>query len=318
MEVPNSEGAGMRINPAIEVIVLDDDRVQFFGANPSLTVNDKEGHIRALLEWCDGSRGHDEVLALLATRVIDGDKLLAYLIARKCLVSNADDGSSDPFTRLFTISRRPDISFGHVPEVAGEKVAVHGTGILQSEVLECLADLGIEPVARGDDGLKIADHRLRIVLSDWPDHAAFCRANRASLDAGATTLYASLDRGQGRVGPLVIPGESACFECFHHRLRSNFMFRAEFDSRMNGEGGSVERRQGSRLVARICSAMVGSAVVGFLTQDARLGRPNVVTEFDAFTNRSEVHPLLKLPRCPSCGKSWDALLESAYQPQLVS
>src|SRR5262245_59307862 len=58
--------------------------------------------------------------------------------------------------------------------------------------------------------------RLRPVVvacSDFDNPDSFRDANRRALDAGTPILFAWIDADTLRVGPTVVPGQTACFEC---------------------------------------------------------------------------------------------------------
>jgi bacteriocin biosynthesis cyclodehydratase domain-containing protein len=313
----DGSATGLRINPAVEIIRLGDGQIQFYGASPSLTVRDEEGHLSALISWCDGSRSETDVLTLLSTRIADADKLLGFLIARRCLVAGDRAASRDVLVDLMMMSRPEDPPANRPPALADRRIEVVGSGVLFDSVLELLSDLEPTVSARSVDGATQGHVDLSIVLSDACSHTAFRNSNRLALSSGVPALFASVDRAVGRVGPLVVPRQTACFECFHYRLRANSLFRTEYDARVSGTehaqtGGAV-----SRIVARSVGNVVTTAALGWLMNDPRMGRPNRFIELDVLTLRVTTHAVLKLPRCPACGHGADALHQSAYQPQRV-
>jgi bacteriocin biosynthesis cyclodehydratase domain-containing protein len=106
-----------------------------------------------------------------------------------------------------------------------------------------------------------------------------------------------------RFGPLVVPRESACFECFHHRLRANLSFREEFDAFLAHNAFLEESGTDSRsgIYARLGSAFVCAQVVQFLLGCAQYCVVDRLVEVSPITVDMVSSRLLKLPRCEVCG-----------------
>lgn len=106
----------------------------------------------------------------------------------------------------------------------------------------------------------------------------------------------------GRVGPIVVPHETACLECVRARENSNLgdmaaVRRAEFETDlaaqtegylrpMAGILGDVAAMELARFILRIPKMRVGSQV-----------------EVNLLTSRMEPRPVLKVPRCRVCSSA---------------
>lgn len=106
----------------------------------------------------------------------------------------------------------------------------------------------------------------------------------------------------GRVGPIVVPHETACLECARARENSNLgdmaaVRRAEFETDlaaqtegylrpMAGILGDVAAMELARFILRIPKMRVGSQV-----------------EVNLLTSRMEPRPVLKVPRCRVCSSA---------------
>ncbi|MCI0391368.1 MAG: TOMM precursor leader peptide-binding protein [Acidobacteria bacterium] len=142
-----------------------------------------------------------------------------------------------------------------------------------------------------------------VVCEDDPAVKVFELANEVCLQKKIPWLGVSLSRLQGMIGPMVIPGETPCYRCYKLRERSNAAHVNDYisfeDYLRNNPGHSV--RQGSlRPFDSIIGSLAALDVVYALTNLAdpkSLGNLLIV---DLLNLELESHPILRLPRCPSC------------------
>ena len=119
------------------------------------------------------------------------------------------------------------------------------------------------------------------------------------------------------VGPLVVPYQTACFECFLRRRYSNL---DEADARE-----AVELRpDGARVVGlhpAISAVAAGAAALElskfFLPLHAARQAGYLLT-FNLLASRAGRHRVLKVPRCPACSSLKARPPASAFRVQLTS
>ncbi|MGC4063807.1 MAG: TOMM precursor leader peptide-binding protein [Polyangiaceae bacterium] len=128
--------------------------------------------------------------------------------------------------------------------------------------------------------------------------------NRASLAHGTPTLYGEYSGTRALLGPLVLPGESACYLCWRMR---HIATREHFDEAMAYEEHNYRQEQPRQ---RLRPALPGMAEVagGMLALEGltlllgfgvpRLG--NGILIFDAQSLSLEPHQFLRRPDCPAC------------------
>jgi bacteriocin biosynthesis cyclodehydratase domain-containing protein len=301
----------LRVGPTIEVIELDEVRLQILGVGEAFTLTDERRYIRDLVAWCDGTRSEDEVRSLLMARLSDGNKLIDFLKARHILVEAQDCRPSDPLVDYIASAALPFASLRderrRQTSLNMSSICLVGNGALANECHEAMSALGLNFVDKDAD--------LTLALSDVMDHASMRELNRGAIANRDTILFASLDRFNIRVGPLVVPGETACFECYHHRLRSQLHFQREFDARTERRHLIGGASAPSSVITRAGAALVCTSVIGFVFQHMSLGRPNVLIEQDLLSNSLLSQPILKLPRCPVCGPGrTESLQRDVYSP----
>jgi len=182
-------------------------------------------------------------------------------------------------------------------------VQVCGTGRLADAIRADLAWLDISQ-AVAEDGDDVC---LYIACSDYEGHVTFRERNRSAVADRTPILFTSISETYVRIGPFVMPGETACFECFHHRMRANLAFREEFDSFVAYaaalEGSGVESH--AQLYARLASVLVCAQVANFLFGSLHHCAFDKIMELCPVSGEMTLNRLLKLPRCPVCGGAED-------------
>lgn len=96
------------------------------------------------------------------------------------------------------------------------------------------------------------------------------------------------------IGPLVIPRETACYECYNLRRKAVLYELDSFDkSSINHDIPALNFPIGTDFLAL--------EIVKFLTDTIEPVTRSRVIRINIITGLTEVHPILKLPRCPACG-----------------
>jgi len=116
--------------------------------------------------------------------------------------------------------------------------------------------------------------------------------NRAAIERNVTALYHHVQGFQVQTGPLVIPGETACYECFKLRREASLAPWERALLRASDNTGELSVTLG-----------VDWLVVDALKYLTKLGEPvsrGRVLFCDYFAGLPEVHTLLRIPRCPVC------------------
>jgi ribosomal protein S12 methylthiotransferase accessory factor len=135
--------------------------------------------------------------------------------------------------------------------------------------------------------------------------------NQASLTRGIPALYADLRGHVATVGPLVLPGQTACYMCY--RMRS-VACENDFSQAMTYEE-FLDRRKHPALDERGTLPALPPWIAGALGLEVlkillALGPPALagkVLELNALTLRTIEHAVLLRPDCSVCGaekKKW--------------
>ncbi|HEX2210081.1 MAG TPA: TOMM precursor leader peptide-binding protein, partial [Longimicrobium sp.] len=124
--------------------------------------------------------------------------------------------------------------------------------------------------------------------------------NEACIAAGVTWINRRALGFDVTVGPMVIPGESPCYRCFELRSLGNLMDPAE-RMKLHAHLDHAALESGALPVA----AGVEILVTECLKRLSGIGPPSTVGSV-AFLSPTSVdvrrRPLLRIPRCPACGR----------------
>jgi bacteriocin biosynthesis cyclodehydratase domain-containing protein len=108
---------------------------------------------------------------------------------------------------------------------------------------------------------------------------------------------------EGLAGPLFVPGQTACYMCMEARIRTNTALFAEYDALqayLKARGGPSRPWGGLNPNTEILAGMAASETVKYLTGFAP---PKLAGRFCAinwFTWGTELHDVLRQPRCAFC------------------
>jgi bacteriocin biosynthesis cyclodehydratase domain-containing protein len=106
----------------------------------------------------------------------------------------------------------------------------------------------------------------------------------------------------GYVGPLFLPGETACFECARVRRNSNVddpqTFRAAEELAFVGQGVTAGFHPALPAVLGNLAALEVSRFLGGWASPRTIG---TLVEVDLLAPQLTARPVLRLPRCPICG-----------------
>ena len=141
--------------------------------------------------------------------------------------------------------------------------------------------------------------RLLVYCSDRFDPALCRELNKIALDLALPLIFYRRGPHSIEIGPLVLPGETACFACYEGRLRVVSPWE---DDRADPESQSSPYTVDTpRLNLALGIDMLGLEILKFLTCAGEPVSAGRLWRLNVFSGLLELHPVLKLPRCPACG-----------------
>jgi len=251
----------------------------------------------ALLPLLDGTRSHDELAARLGVGARPAlDHALEVLAAHGLLV----EGPPAP-REVASAADAVAATYGLAPDLAARRlrsavVGVVGASASALEIARLLRLCGVGTVRRcrwhGRDRFDVAVvapagdelHRLR----SW---------NRMALAQPRPWLpIGPYDGRYAAVGPLIVPGETCCFECVRRRRAANLAYGELLDDLETvPTAATVDAALGAMVVgvaAHVVLRWLGGC-------DTTLAGVLFAVEARPALSVGD-HPVLRHPRCPAC------------------
>ncbi|MBN0046440.1 TOMM precursor leader peptide-binding protein [Streptomyces actuosus] len=310
-----ADGSAPRLvrNPYLTVVQCTDDEVLLrHGARSrySRVLRDDGRHrvLGPLLSSFTEPQPRDDVVARFADRA-DKDQV-AGLVDQL-----AGDGVLVPEGSGLLAMHRSLMGGRPVRDLAETTVGLVGSGSVGRQLAVQLAELGVGSVpglAAGTDGLGAADgdETLAALLDDTDlvvlaldgfRPSLLHRLNRAAVAAGRPWLPVYADGSELLVGPLVVPGESACYNEHEIQHESSRALRHEYQ--LYSE--ELARRTADDLppllapYAALAASWASIGIAPYLVDGASflVGR---AIRIDLERLEITQEHVLRLPRCPVC------------------
>ncbi|HWO12354.1 MAG TPA: TOMM precursor leader peptide-binding protein, partial [Polyangiaceae bacterium] len=248
--------------------------------------------VGAVGQLIDGQRSVGEIIAQLQQQYSAAEVHFALLfLEREGLILEAE-GLED----------RARLAFWHGLGLS----ARFGAERLEASPVElcCIGDVDPEPVqeALARSGVKLTKSggALRIVLTDDYLREDLSQINRAALEAQSAWLLLKTRGHSPWLGPLFVPGQTACWECLAERLRSNRQVEAYLRAR-NSAGPSIYLSYAiNHPAAGALAHLAAAASVAWLARgDNALAEQLVALDLSSLGTRP--HVVVRRPQCVACG-----------------
>ena len=263
--------------------------------------------VPALLPLLDGTRGLDEIVAQLGAPARPAIEQALALLAERGLLTEGPplDDLPEPFAasaESLSATRREGASPDHVhSRLRDARVAVAGGPRLAANLARELLRAGVGRVDHVDwkaTGLDrthdvavaaaLPDELLE--LDDWD--------RRRHDDGVAWLALPPFDGRLAPIGPLVVPGETACLACYRLRRAATSDCRDE----LRALDGSPSRARRTTALESLVAGIAALALLRYLAGlDPTL--PGSFYALDAGVPLSlSRHRVLRVPRCPACSQ----------------
>jgi bacteriocin biosynthesis cyclodehydratase domain-containing protein len=152
-------------------------------------------------------------------------------------------------------------------------------------------------------------HDVLAVALDVPSVTIYETLNEVCLAQNIPWIQSSsLSSIEGTVGPFIVPGETACYTCYQLRIRSNVDARAEYEAfqdYLRAREGETASYGYLPQFAAVIGQLLALEIVKHLTQFVLPVTYGSQLSLTFTTLESQLHEVLKLPRCPTCGPAHD-------------
>ena len=262
----------------------------------------------ALLPLLDGTRTRAEI----AERLAGGggpaaghvEQALGLLDRHRLLLDGPDLAGSDPPDVAGTVqlmsAAGPGPSLAEVRAAIGRAVVdVVGVGDAAARIVELLRASGVGHVHRAgwpDADAVAVPTRLVVAVPGRAEAGDLDRWNRAAVAGGQVWLQVlPFDGRFAAVGPLYVPGETCCFECYRLRRRATSGYADEFAAI---EQAAIEAPSGPALTATVAGIAATVALRWIAYRDPHL--PGAFYACEAGGTSLSQHRVYRVPRCSAC------------------
>jgi bacteriocin biosynthesis cyclodehydratase domain-containing protein len=167
------------------------------------------------------------------------------------------------------------------------------------------------------EGLESQEFACLVATSDFGGPHLMREWNRFCVENRIHFLPVALERFIGTIGPLVIPGETACYECLYLREKANmntpeigriFELRTAEQQAVTGFHPAMANVLGELAAMELCKIYGGGIP----------WRTNRIIEVNLLAPSLFSRPLLKLPLCPVCSPALKTTSVDPYKDLFVS
>jgi bacteriocin biosynthesis cyclodehydratase domain-containing protein len=313
-----SNGSFLRLRPGAAVYALSSDELQIAFPNYTATFTSPmvTRGVSAIVHAVDEGASRDAVVqsAAHATDLEEAfvDYLVDSLISSQCLVAGSAD---EPAGSLYDFYAYLGADVVRLAESLREAhcglVRLQGDGGCPEDAL---AEVGLDvTLVEAQPGKKstralsalteIIDSTTLVGCWNVPYRSPFARlVNELAVERDVPVLYGVCEGVVGRIGPLVIPRNTACLECVTTRLLAHAggpELRAYRAYRLRTAETVPDPFPAHPLFVRGMAGLYGVELL-----QAALRRPSATSggfvEYHFGDFGAERHPALRLPGCPAC------------------
>lgn len=172
--------------------------------------------------------------------------------------------------------------------------------------LECVGDVDRSLFASmlQSVGVRICDSALgaerTVVLVDDYLQPALEDVNHAAIKAGQPWMIVKPNGILSWIGPVFVPGESACWDCLRQRLEAN----RDVETFLQFVTGSTEpypARPALATTVETALSLAATQVATWVVTEADEQRRNSLFTINHATLETRQHRVVRRPQCPSCG-----------------
>lgn len=319
-------GSRPQIEPTIAPVMLSPDEVHFRAgpwSGPRLTLSDeeREGKLADLIDQFDGT----QTLETIFERFDDEDEPTIRHVVRELanqdILTDGTKTASTPATDRSPLPVRFSLSDRAVLD--SKSVLVVSSGAIGTHLTSMLSDAGIggitvrhrerdrfdesasaEELDPETDSLRdeIAAVDMVVVGVDDPWPTALEQVNAIAQETDTPFVYTEVVGFDVNIGPTVIPGETACYECYRQQARMNIDSPDRYEA-FERQASDRSRTTGAVLpFAQIASGFVVTDVVNYLCYGYGYTVGSVIS-YGMNDFSFESNDVLRMPRCESCDRT---------------
>ena len=279
-----------RFKASIEPIIDADDGLFVFSEGGHAWM--PEPIFRALAPLLDGAHDIDHIFEKL-TDDYPADQIFAALEYLKTHGYLAEDDAAEPRPWRAFWEHAGVAATSARARITARRVAIAAFGAVETTLLmELLGRNGLTAAPDGDCAIVVTDDYLRPDLAAW---------NAAALKSGAPWLLVKPVGVETWLGPLFVPGGTACWECLAQRLRGHRKVGRYLAQRCGREVTVIAPSLVSSQHAALAEA--ASEITRWIGTGGGSALLDRVVSTHLFTLARTSHALIRRPHCSACGSS---------------
>lgn len=339
-----------RVRPEYTVTDLGPDELLFStglwsGARLMLHDENARGVLAALVAGLDGASTPTRVLRSLGREPDDTlDDLLELLVQHDVVdvVPGGGDGRTARDDSLASqVAQAVSTPWHIAADLAAARlqdavVLLAGDASLTPLVLDHLSQWGVGRVLHsGGEGRDVetetevealapsvtsaleraGEATLLVTVTAVPDPTLTTAVNDACLSRGVPWLPLAFDGADALIGPAVLPFQTPCYQCYETRAGATLRNPATYELIRRGRRSAkdVPLRRSPASVQTL-AAMAGQEAARLIATGTTISAGRLI-RFNAGLLVLDAHEVLKVPRCPSCGR---AATTPTYAPPYYS
>jgi bacteriocin biosynthesis cyclodehydratase domain-containing protein len=259
----------------------------------------------ALLPLLDGTRSLDEIVQIVGPPVRRAVEQALALLDQHGLLTEAAAGTLAESERRSADFLAATDPAGRSPAallaaIRAARVAVAGSGSLALEVASSLRRSGVRDVEQLPLAAPSAEpgrFELIVAAPEGEELPSLSEWNRSALAVGIPWLQVlPFDGHFCAVGPLYVPGETGCYECFRIRRAANVDCGRDFLALQDVPA----RLPVSACLEQTVGGLAATTALRWLAHEDPF-LPGVWYAFEPAPQPAlGTHVLYRVPRCPSC------------------
>jgi len=148
--------------------------------------------------------------------------------------------------------------------------------------------------------LQLQEGDCLVATSDSGNSSTYPEWNRKSLERRIHFLPVILRDMIGYIGPMIVPGESPCYECLSARLRSNAI-HGEIDQRVEKSGHEHGHVVGFHpAMSSVLGGIAAFQLTSFYAQIPSFQAIGKLIEVNLLSSAMVERRVLRVPRCGAC------------------
>ncbi|WP_415015204.1 TOMM precursor leader peptide-binding protein [Brevundimonas sp.] len=280
-----------------EIIFVGPDAIQVRGPFSAKTFRRHGQAIAGLLRGSENGRRRSDIQSKLTRIVGEAASPALEALEQEGFLADCEQTQGDPIRSLNRLHNSV-LNLGGDSNLDGP-VELTGGGQLAEAVERVFSGLDIE-CRTVPPGELFSTGALAVVCSDQNDPSHFRKANSDLIAATSASafIFVGITASSIQMGPFVRPGATACYECYHQRMRSSALHLKEFDARADQPAWLPHKP--SPFLASWAAHQVACLVLSALQGTGHPSHPAELWETNPLTGRTARATILRLPDCPAC------------------